>query len=387
MGQVEVVLASEPYQYELCLQIRRAVFVEEQGVPEETEIDEYENISKHFLALRAGVPVGTGRLRLKESFAKFERIASLKGCRGLGVGRRLMEAMQEYALRHFPESLPAMHAQEHAVGFYVKLGWVPLGEEFLEAEIPHRVLIYPPKDCYRLARLRIWQEPEAREDIRNHLRPFLTSPLPLVPAPDSIIFDLDGTLWDTCASCAKAWNNVLRRRGIEFRPIVPEDVRRVAGKPHELCIRETFAGLTEYDLEILIEDTTEEDNAVLSTSGGELYPGVLSGLQELRNKYPLFIVSNCQAGYIETFLKFHGLSDHFVDYECWGNTGKSKSENLADLIARNGLKRPVFVGDAESDRLAARACSIPFYFAEYGFGEVQGCDMTISSFPHLARIL
>ena len=113
---------------------------------------------------------------------------------------------------------------------------------------------------------------------------------------DSLVFDLDGTLWDTCGACAIAWNNVLRRNGIEFRAIVADDVRRVTGKPHEQCIREVFAGFSELDLRRLIEETAAEDNRVIREIGGVLYDGVEAGLQGLAGRYPLFIVSNCQSG-------------------------------------------------------------------------------------------
>lgn len=204
---------------------------------------------------------------------------------------------------------------------------------------------------------------------------------------DSVIFDLDGTLWDSCRSCAIAWNNVLRRGAIRFRVVTEQDVRQVTGKPHEICIRETFVGLSESEILYLIRETTLEDNAVIASIGGDLYDGVGAGLQILRKQYPLFIVSNCQVGYIETFLTFTGFADVFVDFECWGRTGQSKSDNLADVISRNNLKNAVFVGDAEGDRLAARACGIPFYFAEYGFGEVAEHDFGFIEFSRLVEKL
>jgi phosphoglycolate phosphatase len=202
-------------------------------------------------------------------------------------------------------------------------------------------------------------------------------------AIDSVVFDLDGTLWDTSESCAAAWNNVIRRGGVHFREISAEDVRRVTGKPHETCIRETFAGLPETEILYLIQETMLEDNRVVATSGGELYAGVAEGLARLRRRYPLFIVSNCQSGYIEAFLDFSGLRASFVDFECWGNTVKPKAHNLGLVIARNRLTSPILVGDAEGDLLAARACGIPFYFAEYGFGQVPSHDFSFSRFEEL----
>jgi phosphoglycolate phosphatase len=162
---------------------------------------------------------------------------------------------------------------------------------------------------------------------------------------DSIIFDLGGTLWDTCDSCATAWNNVVQRNKIDFREITPNDVKAVTGLPHEECIRTIFNGLSEAQIQILVTGTETEDNIMIERFGGVLYPFVSEGLNQLASKFSLFIVSNCQKGYIETFLSKTGFSRYFVDFECWGNTGKTKGENLRSLIERNGLKQPVFVGD------------------------------------------
>lgn len=204
---------------------------------------------------------------------------------------------------------------------------------------------------------------------------------------DSWVFDLDGTLWDTTESCAKGWNAVLERHRIPFRKIVAEDVRRVTGKPHDQCIRDTFIGLSEPELTLLSAETAVEDNLMIERHGGQLYPGVPETLTELARSYPLFIVSNCQQGYIELFLRFSGLAQLFRDFECWGNTGHSKTENLRSVITRNELRHPWYVGDAAGDREAARNCAIPFVHASYGFGTALDADLTLHSFADLQHTL
>lgn len=204
---------------------------------------------------------------------------------------------------------------------------------------------------------------------------------------DSLIFDLDGTLWDTTHSCALGWNKVLQRHNISFRTISAEDIRRVTGKPHDTCIRETFVGLSEKELQILSHETESEDIRAVQQWGGHLYEGVVEGIRNLSRHYALFIVSNCQAGYIELFLKHSELQNSFKDIECWGNTGRPKPENIQKILQRNSLKNPLYVGDTEGDRAAAHENFIPFFYVDYGFGNVEKYEERFSSFCELEKRL
>jgi phosphoglycolate phosphatase len=102
-------------------------------------------------------------------------------------------------------------------------------------------------------------------------------------------------------------------------------------------------------------------------------------------RVPLFIVSNCQAGYIETFLRWS--AGPFIDFECWGNTGLPKADNLRRIIDRNGLRSPVLVGDTAGDQAAASACGVPFVYVDYGFGECREFERRFSSFEALTEWL
>lgn len=129
-------------EYLSALEIRTKVFVLEQHVPQELEVDQYESSAVHFLTTHNGQSAGAGRLRVKDEYIKFERIACLKEFRGTGVGRNLMEFMLAYAQKHYPNLTPYMHSQVEAVPFYEKLGWNYVGNQFFEAGIPHLAMIY-----------------------------------------------------------------------------------------------------------------------------------------------------------------------------------------------------------------------------------------------------
>jgi len=117
--------------------IRRAVFIEEQHVPEEMEMDAEDANAFHAVALEGQVPVGCGRMVVHEDYAKIGRMAVLSERRGEGIGRSilmfLMERAKQQGLRR-----AVLHAQLTAEGFYLKNGYIPEGEVFEEAGIMHR---------------------------------------------------------------------------------------------------------------------------------------------------------------------------------------------------------------------------------------------------------
>ncbi|MFQ5698324.1 MAG: HAD family hydrolase [Myxococcota bacterium] len=200
---------------------------------------------------------------------------------------------------------------------------------------------------------------------------------------DGLVFDLDGTLWDTNAACARAWNRVLRRHEIAFRELTAADLRGVAGLPHDEAVRSVLVGLDGAEQRLVSAATRDEDNRAVSQSGGILFPGVREWIPRLGRDLPLMIVSNCQSGYIEAFLESSGLGTCFSDFECWGRTGRIKAWNLGDVVRRNGLTAPLFVGDTLGDLEAARECGVRFVHARYGFGRVVGADAAIDSFGEL----
>jgi phosphoglycolate phosphatase len=205
--------------------------------------------------------------------------------------------------------------------------------------------------------------------------------------PDALIFDLDGVLWDTNATCALGWNRVLARLGIAHREIVADDIRAVCGQPHPEAVRRVFPDLPRDQIELIADHTQGEDVRLIAERGGELFPGVREFVPLLRERLPLAIVSNCQSGYVEVFLETSGLARYFVDFECWGNTGRGKADNLRAVIERNDLRAPLFVGDTEGDREASLANRVRFVHAAYGFGRVAACDHAIGSFGELPALL
>lgn len=135
--QLEINIVNNDQQLKDAYKIRKTVFVDEQNVPMEEEIDHLEKESTHFVLYHEGTPIGAGRLRLLDGYGKVERICVLKESRVSGAGRSLMEGIESYAKKQGIQQLK-LNAQTHAIPFYSKLGYEIVSDEFYEAGILHQ---------------------------------------------------------------------------------------------------------------------------------------------------------------------------------------------------------------------------------------------------------
>jgi len=133
---VKEVLSQEDL--ERCFEIRRVVFMVEQAVPKEEEYDGLDKDCLHFMASLDDKPVGTARLRITtEHKAKAERVAVYQEVRGYGIGRILMDALENKAQSLGHQSM-LLSSQTHAIPFYERIGYQAYGDIFMDAGIPHR---------------------------------------------------------------------------------------------------------------------------------------------------------------------------------------------------------------------------------------------------------
>lgn len=195
---------------------------------------------------------------------------------------------------------------------------------------------------------------------------------------DSIIFDVDGTLWDSTDVVAKAWTDYLRQKEQIDLTITAGQLKTLFGKPLAEIAALVFPKYPENEQLRLIDGCCEAEHALLHITGAPLYEDLEKALQILSAQYPLYIVSNSQCGYIELFLAKTGFAKYFHGHLCNGDTGLDKGSNIRQIADQNGLKDPVYVGDTIGDFEACRKAGVPFVLAEYGFGEVSEPDMRIS---------
>lgn len=202
---------------------------------------------------------------------------------------------------------------------------------------------------------------------------------------DSIGFDLDGTLWNAIDAITEAWVNT----AIKYNLPQPskEKMASVLGLNKVDLMNKLYPELDFETQMNFFEDGVVTCNEILSFRGGILFDGLEETLAELKKHFKLYIVSNCQDGYIETFLRFHKLGDYFCDSEHPDSRCLPKGENLKKLLERNGFKNSIFVGDTQGDANAARFANIPFIYASYGFGSVDQPDYTIKTFPEILDIV
>ena len=203
----------------------------------------------------------------------------------------------------------------------------------------------------------------------------------------NIIFDLDGTLWDSREQIIQAWKNTLQN-SLNLS-ISADDLNSIMGKTNEAIKEKFFKDFDDDIAEKYLNDCQESEVKYLNKYGANIYNETLNTINKLSSKYNLFIVSNCQSGYIESFIQYYKLEDKFKDIECSGNTNKDKSYNTKIIIKRNNLdtKDTCFIGDTEGDYIAAKNNNLTFIFANYGFGNCNTPDIEINSIEELLNIL
>ena len=203
---------------------------------------------------------------------------------------------------------------------------------------------------------------------------------------DAIIFDLDGTLWNTVDSCLKATSLVKEEHKDITRDVTREQIKSAMGKTSDDIVNIYYGYLPREKGEEYANEAFSKNVENLLKEGGRLYPNTRETIMKLSKKYKLFIVSNCVKGYIESFFNTSGLKDYFDDYESYGNTLLSKGENIKLVIERNNLKNPIYVGDTSGDMEASYYAGIPFVYAAYGFGDVGSFDYKIDDISELLNI-
>ena len=204
---------------------------------------------------------------------------------------------------------------------------------------------------------------------------------------ESLILDIDGTLWDSRALVAEGWNAQLLAEGLDHLCVTPEGLTALFGKTQQELADIMFASLPEAERMPLMERCMVREQRYLVENACDVgYPGVVQTLEKLAKKHRLFIVSNCEQGYPEICMEKMGFGHLISGHLCYGDTRTCKGETILKLMADQGISSACYIGDTQGDADAAALAGIPFVYCTYGFGQVREYWKSIDSFAELETI-
>jgi phosphoglycolate phosphatase len=200
--------------------------------------------------------------------------------------------------------------------------------------------------------------------------------------PDSIIFDMDGTLWDAVDTYAYSWNKVFEQQGID-KTVTRDTLAEMVGWEGKKVVQALMPEFDDEKRQSIYATVTETRHTIIPEKGGVLYPGVKEGLAELSKHYPLFILSNCAKGIIRLFIDWAGIDEYITDELAYGVNYMSKHHNMQLLMDKHGLKTPVYVGDTDGDSQQSAMAGVPFVLVTYGFGSSDNYALKFDNFTSL----
>lgn len=204
---------------------------------------------------------------------------------------------------------------------------------------------------------------------------------------ESLIFDIDGTLWDSRALVAEGYNLQLKDEGLEHLFVNAQQLKALFGKVMTEIADVLFAEIPLPERYALMERCMARENRYLQENPCAIgYPGVKETLTRLAENHRLFIVSNSQRGYPELCIRKLGLESCITAHLCFGDTGTSKGKTIRTLMQRHNIRSCAYIGDTQGDYEATLEAGIPFIWASYGFGVPEGYDARIDNISDLLTL-
>ena len=205
---------------------------------------------------------------------------------------------------------------------------------------------------------------------------------------ESLIFDIDGTLWDSRALVAEGYNIQLCAEGYEHLCVTAEDLKPLFGKVMTEIADAILEEVPAAERYALMERCMETENRYLAENECRIgYAGVKETLEELAKSYRLFIVSNAQCGYPELCMEKLGIGHLIEGHLCFGDTGTEKGQTILELMRRHNIQSAAYIGDTQGDFEATVVADIPFIWAAYGFGSPTGAAGRITDIRQLPETI
>ena len=204
----------------------------------------------------------------------------------------------------------------------------------------------------------------------------------------SLIFDIDGTLWDSREIVALGYNDYLRQVGRADLQVDAEYLKTLFGKTMTEIADIMLADIEAPRRYEIMGGCMEREDEFLHNDPCDIaFPGVKETLRKLKEHCRLFVVSNAQCGYPELMMDKLGIRELFEDWMCFGDTGLPKGDTIRILMERNAISDAVYIGDTQGDLEASEKAGIPFIFCAFGFGSPDRYDARLEDFRQLPEVL
>ena len=205
---------------------------------------------------------------------------------------------------------------------------------------------------------------------------------------ESLIFDIDGTLWDSRALVAEGYNIQLKSEGLDHLCVTAEDLKPLFGKVMtEIADAMLHSIPVESRYELMDRCMQTENDYLFASPCSDIgYPKVKETIARLSENHRIFIVSNAQCGYPELCIDKLGLTPYVSGHMCFGDTGTSKGKTIRTLMAKHGIESAAYIGDTQGDYEATVEAEIPFIWCTFGFGEPADYVAKVDKFEDLLNL-
>lgn len=202
----------------------------------------------------------------------------------------------------------------------------------------------------------------------------------------AIFFDLDGTLWDAIDNIKQSWNETMIRLNEPYR-FTYDVIKSTMGLTPKETLPITFPGAIEKHAMFLFQECIKDEIKYLAKYPGILYKNEEEVLTELCKKYPLYVVSNSDCGYIENYISACDMEKYFKGHLCAGDTKLDKWQNIKLLKEKENIDDVIYVGDTLKDKNESNKAGVKFIHANYGFGIIENDEYKIDSLDELVGLV
>ena len=203
----------------------------------------------------------------------------------------------------------------------------------------------------------------------------------------ALIFDIDGTIWDSTGIVADGYNSHLDKLGHPELHVTAEGLKKLFGKTMTEIADALFPGFEPEVRYEMMRGCMESEHEFLEKDPCHIgFPGVKETLERLYDKFDLYVVSNSQSGYPELMMDKMGIRHLFKGWLCFGDTGTCKGQTILTLMERHQIKNAVYIGDTQGDLDACRYAGVPFVFCRFGFGNPDSWEYAVEDFPAIENL-